>query len=61
MKIHQRIIWIDIAKGIGIIAVIMGHLGNIPPLLSHIIYSFHISLFFLLSRVFYKDINMQKC
>lgn len=43
----KRIEWIDIAKGIGIILVIMGHtfqLGVVTPL-----YAFHMPLFFFLS------------
>ena len=51
----NRIEWIDIAKGIGIILVIAGHcfyLGYSYPL-----YAFHMSLFFLLSGLLFKDKN----
>lgn len=44
----KRIEWIDIAKGIGILLVILGHAG-IPDNLYTIIYSFHMPLFFFLS------------
>lgn len=40
--------WIDIAKGIGIFLVIVGH-SHCPPFLQTIIYSFHMPLFFFLS------------
>ena len=43
--------WVDIAKGIGIILVIIGH-ANCPNLPHGIIYSFHMPLFFFLSRLF---------
>lgn len=43
--------WVDIAKGIGIILVIMGH-ANCPNLPHGIIYSFHMPLFFFLSGLF---------
>ena len=44
-----RLTWIDNAKGIGIILVVLGHTYGIPWQLHHIIYSFHMPLFFLLS------------
>ncbi len=43
----KRIEWIDTAKGIGLICVILGHLG--VPYLSTWIYTFHMPLFFFLS------------
>ena len=44
---RERIKWIDIAKGIGILLVIAGHtLNNFPR---GFIFSFHMPLFFLLS------------
>lgn len=53
---HKKIInkyqpWIDSAKGIGVILVVMGHLlydSNIPYL-NQIIYSFHMPMFFIIS------------
>ena len=47
MEKQDRIEWIDVAKGIGIILVIMGHtfqLDLVTPL-----YAFHMPLFFFLS------------
>lgn len=43
--------WVDIAKGIGIILVVMGH-ACCPKLPHGIIYSFHMPLFFFLSGLF---------
>lgn len=51
--------WVDIAKGIGIILVLLGHF-NIPDTLRAEIYTFHIPLFFFLSGVVFnghKPIN----
>lgn len=47
-KKENRIKWIDISKGIGIILVVLGHC-NIPMNWAIIIYSFHMPLFFFLS------------
>ena len=51
--------WVNIAKGIGIILVLLGHF-NIPDTLRAEIYTFHIPLFFFLSGVVFnghKPIN----
>lgn len=53
MDIKQRINYMDILKGLAIIAVVMGHCGAIG---SQIIYLFHIPLFFFISGYFYKEI-----
>ena len=61
MKGTDRIEWIDIAKGFGILLVILGH--TIAYDCSHIvynsIYSFHMPLFFFLSGVMSKKENTQ--
>ena len=44
---NTRIEWIDMAKGYGIILVLIGHL-NIP-IITPLLYTFHIPLFFFLS------------
>lgn len=44
----NRITWIDIAKGIGIFLVVLGH-NSIPPSIFGYIFSFHMPLFFFLS------------
>ncbi len=52
----ERIGYIDIAKGIGILLVAMGHTGLslVAPYLHKLIYSFHMPLFFFLSGYFFK-------
>ena len=55
---YNRIEWIDIAKGIAIILVVMGHTGlesGSAHYLNSFIYSFHLPLFFVLSGYFFKD------
>jgi fucose 4-O-acetylase-like acetyltransferase len=46
---------IDIMKGIGIISVVLGHCGLLPPKIIHFIYSFHMPLFFIIAGYFYKE------
>lgn len=50
----KRIEYIDIARGIGILLVVMGHndFGYISPFGYKLIYSFHMPLFFFLSGYF---------
>ena len=50
----QRIEYLDIARGIGILLVVLGHndFGAISPFIHQVIYSFHIPLFFFLSGYF---------
>lgn len=45
----DRILWLDAARGIGIILVILGHIIPMDQPICHVIYSFHIPLFFFLS------------
>ena len=49
-----RIGYFDVARGIGILLVVLGHndLGALSPFLHQLIYSFHIPLFFFLSGYF---------
>lgn len=56
---RSRIIWVDIAKGIGIISVIIGHYA-IPDLLTRIIYSFHMPIFFIISGYFFRITSFTK-
>jgi polysaccharide biosynthesis protein PslL len=50
----SRIGYFDVARGIGILLVVLGHndLGALSPFLQRLIYSFHIPLFFFLSGYF---------
>jgi fucose 4-O-acetylase-like acetyltransferase len=48
----KRIAWIDVARGIGILLVVLGHLES--GLSSRIIYAFHMPFFFFLSGYVHK-------
>lgn len=52
---NKRIDFIDVAKGIGIILVVLGHLNSAEQPIRNFIYSFHMPLFFILSGVFFND------
>jgi len=58
-KVKKRILYFDIAKGIAILAVIIGHLGGLPDILGRFIFSFHMPLFFLISGYFMKPMSMK--
>lgn len=49
----KRIGWVDVAKGIGIILVILGHMPTIPIIIRLWIFSFHMPLFFFVSGYLY--------
>ena len=49
-----RDVTIDVLKGIGILCVIIGHLGILPSWGVQFIYSFHMPLFFIVSGYLYK-------
>lgn len=51
---NKRIDYLDIAKGIGILSVIIGHTFDVQYL-SNFLYSFHMPLFFVLSGYFFKE------
>lgn len=53
----RRIEWIDIAKAVAIILVIIGHTVKYGSDIRNIIFSFHMPLFFLLSGYTYKMAN----
>ena len=56
MNRNNRIQHIDTARGIAIICIILGHLGNMD--INRFVFTFHVPLFFLLSGYFYnKEIN----
>lgn len=48
IKDNGRIAWVDIAKGLGIFLVVLGHTYRKNPV-QNWIYSFHMPLFFILS------------
>lgn len=47
--------WIDIAKGIGIVAVVLGHSGSGNHYISHYLYWFHMPLFFIIAGYLHKQ------
>lgn len=51
---RQRIGWIDIAKGIGIIAMVMGHI-DFGAYVRYFIHAWNMPLFFILSGYLYRD------
>lgn len=55
MKAHNtvRLGFIDVAKGIGIICVMLGHLGS--EMIDKVVFTFHMPLFFLLSGYFLNE------
>lgn len=56
----NRIDYIDIAKAIGILLMILGHCSVIPYMpYRHFIFTFHMPLFFILSGYFYKKKNIK--
>jgi len=46
----QRLSWVDAAKGVGIILIVLGHSG-IPKELEAYLFAFHVPLFFVLSGI----------
>lgn len=53
IEMSQREKAFDIAKGIGMLAVILGHM-SIPAKLGDFIFSFHMPMFFLINGYFFK-------
>ena len=56
---NQRFKWIDIAKGIGIILVVIGH-SNPPFRLLSFIFAFHMPLFFFISGFVFRPTTSDK-
>lgn len=56
MKERQR--YVDIAKGIGVLFVILGHMPMIPVVFRNWIFSFHMPLFFFVSGMFHPTKEM---
>lgn len=53
MRESNRIRYIDIAKGIAIICIIMGHVGNWN--INRIVFTFHVPIFFFITGYFLND------
>ena len=54
-KKNERICWLDAARGIGILLVVLGHSEYIPAGLKCMIYGFHMPFFFFCSGLFAED------
>lgn len=60
-KLKKRLEWIDLAKGIGIILMVVGHMPSIPSAVHNWIFSFHMPLFFFLSGYMFKKKKVKVC
>lgn len=54
----KRIEWIDVAKGIAILAVVLGHVGH--DLTNRIVYPFHLTVFYILTGYTFKVVPLTK-
>lgn len=52
---------VDIAKGVGIFLVVLGHFSTFGDAQYHYIYLFHMPLFFFLSGMFTRQTNVKEC
>ena len=59
LKEHKRIEFIDFYRGIGIILMIMGHIGY-GEIFGKFIHAFHMPMFFIISGYFFKNVNTYK-
>lgn len=57
MAITKRDNSIDIARGIAIICIVLGHLGN--PTINRFVYTFHVPIFYLISGYFFREEKLQ--
>lgn len=55
MNSKERIRYFDIAKGLSMIAIIAGHMGNAP--INQVVFTFHVPIFFLISGYFMKTMD----
>lgn len=46
---RRRVMWVDMAKGIAILCVVIGHSVDVGSLPKRLIYTFHMPLFFILA------------
>jgi acyltransferase len=59
MDTSPRIAWVDHAKALGILLVVLGHTAGLPDFAMKLIYSFHMPLFFFLSGSLLKETYLQ--
>ncbi len=57
---NSRLAYMDIAKGIAILAVLVGHFCDLDSIPRLVMFSFNLPLFFIISGFFVKDINLQQ-
>lgn len=57
LKKNERIVWIDIAKGIAILLVVLGHNLNEENVLRMCVYSFHVPLFLIIGGFFIRTVH----
>ena len=57
---HRRFEFIDNAKAIGIVLVVLGHTSGIPSWTSDLIFSFHMPLFFFVSGYLLSERKLQE-
>jgi len=55
MKVDERCAWIDIAKGIGIVLMVLAHTDHVGTWGSRWINSFHMPLFFVMAGLCYDE------
>lgn len=65
MPTKQRVAWIDVAKGIAYLFIVVGHLGivfssaatpgGVPPIVRSFAFTFHLPTFFILSGYFFHE------
>ena len=49
----NRIQYIDIARGISMVCIVLGHLGE--PQINRVVFTFHLPIFFLISGYFLRQ------
>ena len=63
---NKRQEWVDIAKGVAIIAVVVGHIGyswpnsKLLPLSDLTVWLWHVPVFFMIGGFFLKEVRVQK-
>lgn len=60
-KNPDRLKYWDIAKGITILLVVLGHAENVNPFIRVAIFSYHMPFFFIANAYFIKNYNMLEC
>lgn len=53
MRAEQRLDYVDAFRGLGIIAMVMGHIG-FGEIFDHFIHAFNMPMFFFISGFFYR-------